>query len=670
MRRPLRLRLSCLSALSLALCGPCATLAPGAGTLVARGSPDQLIAIREHHVDVVLNNGFARTEVVQTFFNPNPIDVEALYSFPLPKSASLSEVTIFAGEQELHGEVVAKDAARAAYGEEQRAGNDAGLATKNGFQTFEFAVAAVRAGQEARIRFVYYQPLEIDTGAGRYVYPLQDGGTDDAAQSFWSANERVEQSFTFDLELKSAWPVDRVRVAGFEQDTVVDTLGPGHFKVHVAQQAFALDRDLVFYYLLQDDLPGRVELVAHKRDAAAPGTFLLVLTPGIDLAPLAAGADFTFVLDVSGSMQTKLATLGKGVAEALGQLRAGDRFRIVTFNNQARELTRGYVAASPETIREAVSALAALASSGGTNLYEGIALALRGLDGDRATSLVLVTDGVANLGITDGPSFHQLMKRCDVRVFGFLLGNSANWPLLRTICDASGGFAASVSNQDDIVGQLLLAKSKIAYECLHDCELTIRGIATEDVGAELLGKVYRGQQLAIFGRYPSGGRAEVTLKATITGEEKVYRAAFDFPEVAAENPELERLFGLAAIERIEAQQNAGLLEPAEGSVAIRDLGVRYQLVTDETSMLVLSDDAFQRRGIARDNRARVAEERAAQAVRATEPPRSRRVDEQAPMFDQPAPKRSGGGGAFGPLEAALAGLLALGALLFGRRRAG
>ena len=82
--------------------------------------------------------------------------------------------------------------------------------------------------------------------------------------------------------------------------------------------------------------------------------------------------------------------------------------------------------------------------------------------------MVLVTDGVTNAGIVDPVEFHKLMKSHDIRVFGFLLGNSANWPLMRTICESSGGFYAGVSNDDDLVGQILLAKSKVAYEALHD----------------------------------------------------------------------------------------------------------------------------------------------------------------------------------------------------------
>ena len=156
-------------------------LSQAAGILTPIGSGHQPIQIRDHHVNVVINNGFAMTEVQQTFYNPNNQDLEAMYSFPLPKSASLSEVTIYVGEREINGEVLEKQKARQAYEDEKSRGNETGLAEKNQFYTFDFKVHPVPANDEVKIRFLYYQPLAIDTGIGRYLYPLEEGGTDDAA---------------------------------------------------------------------------------------------------------------------------------------------------------------------------------------------------------------------------------------------------------------------------------------------------------------------------------------------------------------------------------------------------------------------------------------------------------------------------------------------------------
>ncbi len=627
-----------------------------AGTLTAKGSPHAPIQIRDHRVDVVINNGFARTEVTQTFFNPNAEDLESIYSFPLPKSASLSEVTIWAGEQELHGEVVEREEATRIYEEERDQGNDAGMAKKESFQSFDFAVSRVPAGGETRIRFVYYQPLAIDTGVGRYLYPLAEGGTDEAGASFWTRNSKVEGTFAVHLELKSASPVADVRVPGFETAAVVDKKDAGSFEVKLEAEQASLERDFIFYYRLADNLPGRVELVPYRAAGDAPGTFMLVVTPGVDLGPITSGADYCFVLDTSGSMQTKLATLTRGVTRVLGQMRPQDRFRIIVFRSDARDLTGGYLDATPENVAAALQKLESMSADGSTNLYDGLALALKGLDDDRATSIVLVTDGVTNTGVIDPKEFHSLISRFDVRVFGFVMGNSGNWPLMQAIGRASGGFSAGVSNDDDIVGQILLAKSKITHEALHDVDLAISGVKVTDL-SERPKKIYHGQQLVLFGRYEGGGKATVKLKARLTGEDKSYGTTFDFPATDTENPEIERLWALDQVEEIGARADAGLLPQAEARAAIRDLGLAYQLVTDHTSMVILSDSSFESRGIERRNRTRVAAERAAQALRGGQPIRSRQVD-KSPMFDRPSATLGGegksGGGAFGQLLAALA----------------
>ena len=656
------------ASLCLAIAGPLV----GGGTLTPVGSPHQPIAIRDHQVNVTLNNGFAQTEVLQTFFNPNPQDLEAVYAFPVPKGASLAEVTATTGEKTMQGEVLAKTDAETVYNEEKKSGNDAGLATKNGIQTFEFRIAPVRAQSEVKLRFVYYQALEIDLGVGRYVYPLEDGGTDDVARSFWTAHSGVDGTFSVAIELKSAAPVVDVRIPGFESAATVQKLDSGHFRVTLDRPGARLDRDVVFYYRLADTLPGRVEVIPYRADPKKPGTFMMVVTPGVDLKPLTQGANYVYVLDTSGSMQGKLHTLAGGVSQALGSMKPADRFRIVTFSQQAQEVVP-WTPATPEQIQLAIARLKALTVSGGTNLYAGILEGLKGLDADRATSLILVTDGVANQGVVDPAAFHRLLKQYDLRLFGFLMGNSANWPLMRTLADATGGAYAGISNDDDIVGQLMLAKSKVTYEALHDAAFTFSGVKVFDTTGDLPQKIYRGQQWILFGRYEGAGRAIVTLRAKLTGEDKTYTTSFDFPETDTSNPEIERLWALAQIEQIEVKESIGALPASESKDAIQALGVAYQLVTDHTAMVVLDDPTFARRGIARNNQQRTSLERQAQAVRSTQPATVYRVDTRQPTFPTTAPHVShgggSGGGALSPEWSNALLLLLLLASVLGSRRA-
>ena len=634
--------------------GTAASISHAAGILTPIGSGHKPIQIRDHQVNVVINNGFAMTEVHQTFYNPNPENLEAMYSFPLPKSASLSEVSIYAGEREIQGEVLEKQKARQIYEDEKSRGNDSGLAEKNEFYTFEFKVYPVAAYDDTKIRFLYYQPLKIDTGVGRYLYPLEEGGTDDAGMSFWTTNSKVEKTFSMNLELKSAYPVQDVRSPGFEAAAQINKLAEGHIKLDMQLTDMSLNRDFLFYYRLQENLPGRVEVIPFRDNPSEAGTFMMVITPGADLKPLTNGADYCFVLDVSGSMQSKLHTLKKGVMKSLEKLKTGDRIRFVAFSSSARELTGDWMPVSDETLIKAMEILDTLNANGSTNLYDGLSLALKRLDDDRATNIVLVTDAVTNTGIVNPIEFHKLLQKVDVRVFGFLLGNSANWPLMQTIAETSGGFYDSISNADDILGKILLAGDKINYEALLDAEVKISGVKVFDLTDDTFKKVYRGEQLVIFGKYENGGDARVTLEANLTGEDKTYTADFSLPDLSADNPELERLWALATIEKIEFRERIGQMPPSESENAIRDLGLAYQIVTDFTSMVVLSDSAFAERGIERHNRTRISREQQARSVRSQQPVKSHRVDEKKPAFKFKAPNLGGGGGAIDPLTGALA----------------
>ena len=644
-------------------------MAQAAGLLTPSDGSLPPLQLKEQHVKVVIEDGYAVTTVEQVFHNPHPRDLEAIYAFPVPEHGAVGEFTLWIDGKPVTGEVLEKQEARKVYEEEKKAGRDAGLTEKDSHKTFNISVSPVRAGQDTRTRLVYYQTAGVDTGIGRYVYPLEEGGVDEQKLAFWTADTRVMSHFTFDLHLKSGYPVDAIRLPNNLQ-AQVSQAGHGEWKVHIdnrgnnqgagtqiqeegtttpafnpqlpANAAFNLDKDVVVYWRLQPGLPGSVDLVAYKPDAAKRGTFLLTVTPGDDLKPITEGSDWVFVLDVSGSMQGKYATLADGVQRALGKLRPNDRFRIVLFNDRSRELTNGYVNATAEAVKQYSNEVANIQPDNGTNLYAGLELGMDSLEADRTSAIVLVTDGVANVGETAQRKFIDLIKRKDTRLFTFIMGNSANRPLLEAMTKASGGFAVGISNSDDIVGQLLTTVSKVSHQALHGVEVKIGGVKVADLTSRQIGSLYRGQQLVLLGHYWGNGMAQVELTGRISGQPKTYRTSFPFPAQTKANPELERLWAYASIEDMQAEM-ADFGEQADLKRAATDLALEYGLVTDHTSMIVLREEQFAARGIKRSNRDRVALEEAARQQRAQSGPVSRRVDAQQPMYTSSQASHSGSG---------------------------
>lgn len=680
--------------------------AAGLMTPVGQGLPE--LTLKEHHVDVRIEDGYAITTIDQTFSNPHTETLEAIYAFPVPDKASVGEFTYWIDGQAVTGEVVEKQRARTIYETEKAQGNAVALTEQDAYRTFDSKVYPVLPQSEVKIRLKYFQTAQTDSGIGRYVYPLEDGGVDEQTMAFWIANTKVSHAFSFNLRMRSSYPIEDFRLpqhpqaainklsdqewevsfgsgasnqqANKSDDAVINesagaqpSTPPSTPQPNQQLPAHTLDKDIVVYWRHQQGLPGTVDMVSYRAPNSDQGTFMLTLTPGDDLGALQTGRDWLFVLDVSGSMQTKYAALVDGVIKGMNKLSQQDRFRIITFNDRARELTSGYVTVNAENITRYGNLLKKRSPSGGTDLYSGLEKGIRGLDADRPSAVFLVTDGVANVGTTEKKQFLTLLEKADVRLFCFVMGNSANKPLLEGMTRVSNGFSMNISNGDDILGRILQAASKLSHEAYRDINLKVTGgkVTIDNVTPANIGSLYRGQQLTIFGHYRGDGDAKLTIQGKVGAEKREYVSPLHFPNENTLNPEIERLWAFATIEALQHSidyfDNANTGENTDRKEAIVDLAKEYGLVTDYTSLIVMREEQFQQQGIQRNNQQRIQRETDAAKQRSTQPVRNHRQDTQSPAFQTPRPAIGGGsgngGGAFGPWS-----LLVLLSLLFVAKR--
>jgi Ca-activated chloride channel family protein len=397
---------------------------------------------------------------------------------------------------------------------------------------------------------------------------------------------------------------------------------------------------------------------------------MVVVTPGASLQRIADGTDWTFVLDKSGSMSgDKIATLANGVCKVINKMSPLDRFRIITFDSRAYDFTEGYIMATPENVYSAIERIKTIQADGSTALYEGLKKAYKGLDEDRVTGIILVTDGVANVGPTRQAHFKDLLRNYDIRLFTFVMGNSANEPLLEMLAKESGGFAMNISSNDDIIGRIIQAKAKVLHECIYDVELKFSGEKVQDLTPVKIGNLFMGQQIVCFGRYNGSGEVELEFKGKIAGNEEVWSCKAFLPETDRDNPELERLWALSSIEDIMSEiREKGEKESLRQKVV--DMGTHFSLVTDYTSMLVIREDEMESLGIKRRNAQRVSTERQAQVVRGQSPVKNYRVDSDP---GRQGGSNSSGSGMFGGARAhnvgtGPVGLLFLGIAAWIRRR--
>lgn len=154
--------------------------------------------------------------------------------------------------------------------------------------------------------------------------------------------------------------------------------------------------------------------------------------------------DVAIVMDCSGSMSGwhKIDYAREAARELVASLQPGDRFSLVTFSDRARVLMPAQEVLDTAGI---LATIDRIHEGGGTNMYDGITTGLEQLRGGGdgyVKRLLLLSDGHANVGISDAGSLSRLAAQAaiaDVSTSAIGLGLDFNEDLLAAMADAGGG---------------------------------------------------------------------------------------------------------------------------------------------------------------------------------------------------------------------------------------
>ncbi len=602
-RLALRAALVALAPLALACC--CSTAAYGAGMLVAdRGFGGQL-QIKSHDVRVTINNGVAVTEVEQVFENTENRVVEALYTFPVPKQASISNFSMWIGGKEMIGEVVEKEKARQIYESYKKVRRDPGLLEQVDYKRFEMRIFPIAARGEQRVRVTYYQELDFDHDRANYTYPL-------ATVTQAKADQKTSGRFSFALDVKSEVPIVELKsLSHADQFVVVKNANPNYWQASLETQAADLTRDLVLDYQLERPRTG-IDLITSKT-GGEDGYYQLTMTAGKELEGKLKGSDYVFVIDISGSMvhDGKLG-LSRDLVNAFVQsLDEEDRFELITFNIASTPLFSTMTSVNAENKQRAAEFLRSQKPLGGTVLHPAIEAAYRYYNADRQLNVVVLSDGMTEQ--REQRELLQLIKQRPTgsSVFCIGVGNEVNRPLLSQLATETGGLAAFMSSGDNFEQQAGAFRRKLTHPAATNVQLSFEGAEVYDLEPQQLPNLYFGQPVRLYGRYKKNGPAKVQLKADLLGSPTQQAVAINLPAEDQDNPEIERMWALHRVERLMGD---GRREGTPGAVdEIVRLCEGYSIASEFASFIVLENDAeYQRWKIDRRNATRIGRDRQAQ----------------------------------------------------------
>ena len=143
------------------------------------GNPLGPCPLRRTEVSVEISGPFARTVVEQTYTNPFPRTIEAVYTFPLSNRAAVDRMTMVvqgpSGEKIVEGEVKERSVARAIYEDARESGSVASLLEQERPNIFTQSVANIEPGATVKVRIATIEMVERKDGVAQYAFPMVVG---------------------------------------------------------------------------------------------------------------------------------------------------------------------------------------------------------------------------------------------------------------------------------------------------------------------------------------------------------------------------------------------------------------------------------------------------------------------------------------------------------------
>ena len=544
------------------------------------------LRIDYQRVNVTIENQVATTRIDQLFVNENSGLLEGTYFFPLPKGATVSELTMWIDGVPIESKILRKEEARAIYDAIVRELRDPALLEYVGHEAIQANVFPIPGGESRRIEIEYQQVLPADGGLVHYVYPQ--------SSNLYTNLPLEEQSIRVEVRSQEA-----IRTLYSPSHRVAD-FREGDFQATVGYEAFDVtaETDFELYYSVSPEEIG-VNLLSYK-EPGQDGFFMLLAAPSVAVDPDEVVAkDVIFVLDTSGSMEgEKMAQAKEAVQFVISNLNPQDRFNIIAFSTGVRAYLPQLVPAGDAG--DATQFINSIEALGGTNISQSLLEAVSQIDGEqsRPTTIIFLTDGLATEGITDTEELINTVSQetpRNARIFAFGVGDDVDTLLLDSITSSHRGTTSYVRPYERLDEELSSFYTKISTPVLSDISIDYGDIIVEQLYPHELPDLFAGTQLVLVGRYRQGGPAKITLTGDFNGETQTFVYEDNLFQESGGDDFIPRLWATRAIGQLLTQIRLQG-EKVELIESVVNLSIRYGIITPYTSYLIEEDDIFSQLG--------------------------------------------------------------------------
>lgn len=563
-----------------------------------KGDPAvDLLPLKDTRVDIAVSGVIADVKVTQTYVNEGKRPINATYVFPASTRAAVYGMKMRIGNQLIVARIKEREAAREEFETAKKEGKSASLLEEDRPNVFSMNMANLMPNEKIEIELQYTELLIPTKGIYEMVYPTVVGPryssqqaagaprSDKFVQSaYLRKGEKPTSTLHINAKISAGLPIRDLSCASHRILPNWTGQTSAEFTLDDADP-FQGNRDFILRYSLAGNQIDTGLLLFEGKDE---NFFLYMAQPPQRVQNDAVPArEYVFVVDVSGSMEGfPLETSKQLLEDLIVRLRPTDYFNVVLFAGDSTLLSGSPLQANDANTSRAIQFIEEQRGSGGTELLEAMKQAMQ-LPRKQGVSrsLVVVTDGY--ISAEDGVFEYIRDNLNRTNVFAFGIGSSVNRYLIEGVAKAGMGEPFVVTDPSEAAQTAEDFREYIQTPVLTDISVLPAGFDAYDVYPKFMPDVFAERPVIVFGKW----RGPVTGTFNLSGRTGAgeYSSVIDVSGVRPEEAN-RALRYLWARSRIAELSDFGVDSYSEKNVeAIKDLGLKYNLLTKYTSFIAVRE---------------------------------------------------------------------------------
>lgn len=556
--------------------------------------------------NVIISGPTARTIVTQRFENPADGFVEGVYVFPLPENSAVDTLKIIAGNRVIVGEVKERQEAKVIYEEAKASGQAAALLEQERSNLFTNSVANIGPRETVIVQIEYQETVRQTSGtfslrlplvvAPRYMPAPIVQSVDFSSDGYGVAvNDPVP-----DRDRINPPVLDPKKHAPVNPTTISVTLNAGFALGEVKSLYHAIKTDPVSQVisLADENVPADKDFALEWQAAGtAPQAGLFTETVngknyllGFVTPPVAPTAEVSkpretiFVIDNSGSMEGPSMVQAKdSLIYGLSQMKPGDRFNVIRFDDTMDQLFADAVSADRENIDRAKAFVSRLNANGGTEMIPPMRAALldsHASDTSHLRQVVFLTDGAIG---NEEQLFATISKGLGrSRVFMVGIGSAPNSYLMTRAAELGRGTFTHIGEAAEVTARMQDLFSKIGSPVVTELKAELVGNAAR-ITPDMLSDLYRGEPVLLMAEAKDlGGSLKISGNIGTQPWEVTLPIA-----KAAKGDGISKLWARRRIADFEVASTLGTLTSDAANKAILAMALDHQIVSGQTSLVAV-----------------------------------------------------------------------------------